>query len=132
MTQEFQVKISTLPSSLNVKTVAQSTNPNSLFQTIKIDLTTTDSNQLVGQFSSSIFRSAKYIIQFSYGLEFHTFEILMTHNGTDIFVTEYGEIYTSIRLGTLSATIESGYVKLYVTPLVENLNLVMKGILVPV
>ena len=132
MTQEFSVKISTIPSSLKVKTISQSVNPSSLFQTLKATLLTADPNQLIGQFSSSVYRSVKYLIQYSYGSEYHTSEILLLHDGTDVYVTEYASIFTSESLGEFNAALDSGYIKIYISPTYADTNVTLKGILVPI
>jgi hypothetical protein len=69
-------------------------------------------------FEASRYRSAKYYVQisnFATG-EFETSEVLVVHDGTSAYKTQYGRIYTGASsLGTLGATLSSGNVSLTFT-----------------
>lgn len=119
------------PQILKVRAVHESINPSSLFQTIEKILVTNDPDQVVGTFPSAQYRSVKYFIQFSYGSEFHLTEVLLMHDGTDVHTTEYGTIYTSEELGTISGEILDGYVRILASPTYTNTKISMKGILIP-
>lgn len=78
--------------------------------------TTTTANNVVDTFSKSIFRSAKYTVQITSGSDYHVTEVLLLHNGSDVFITEYGTIYTNASLGNVTAAINSANVELIVAP----------------
>jgi hypothetical protein len=69
-------------------------------------------------FEASRYRSAKYYVQisnFSTG-EFETSEVMVIHDGTAAYKTQYGRVYTgAASLGTIGATLSSGNVSLTFT-----------------
>jgi hypothetical protein len=80
-------------------------------------LVNTTANQIVDSYSATEFRTAKYLIQAIWTNQVHCTEVLVTHNGTDAFVTEYGTMYTGASpLMTVSATLASGNINLTVSP----------------
>jgi hypothetical protein len=80
-------------------------------------LANTTANQIVDSYSATEFRTAKYLIQAIWTNQVHCTEVLVTHNGTDAFVTEYGTMYTGASpLMTVSATLASGNINLTVSP----------------
>jgi hypothetical protein len=84
-------------------------------------LTTTDLDQVVDTFAKASYRTAKYLVQAIDGSDVHCTEVLITHNDNDVFVTEYGTMYSAEDpLITVSASIDSNYVYLTVTPLNPN------------
>jgi hypothetical protein len=75
----------------------------------------------VDSFSTSQYRTAKYIIQAITDVEVHSTEVLLTHNDVDVFITEYATIYTGLdALINVTATLVSSNVYLKVTPLYAN------------
>ncbi len=76
----------------------------------------TTAQQLVDKFQKEDFRTAKYLVQMTNGSNYHVTEVLIMHNDTDVWITEYGTMYTNTSLGTISADIFNGYVRLLVTP----------------
>jgi hypothetical protein len=80
---------------------------------------TTTANQVLHTFDSTIYRTAKYVIQVISGIEVHALEILLTHDGTDVYMTEYAQVLgsTNLILSTFDAQVNmSGMVELLVTP----------------
>jgi hypothetical protein len=86
-------------------------------------LTTTTANQVVDTFSASTYRTAKYIIQMSHSSGYHSNEILLMHDGSTVYMTTYAEIITASSLGTIDADINSGNVRLLVTPTNTNTDI---------
>lgn len=84
--------------------------------TLTVTNTTTVVQTTVDSFSASAYRSAKYMIQISSSIKHHILEILVLHDGTTVYITQYGEVYTNSSLGSFDATITSGNVNLYFTP----------------
>ena len=106
-------------SSLQIKDVA--------LETSSLTTTETTADQIVDSWSASTFRTAKYLLQIhdTSANEYHTSEILLTHNGTTVFLTEYAIIYTAASLGSFNSDISGGNVRLLVTP--TNNNNVVKA-----
>jgi len=92
------------------------------------DLSLTTSNQIVDTFSIGEFRTAKYIVQLEHDSDskYHSTEILLTHNGTNAFFTEYAVVQTDSSLGEFDATIEDSNVKLLLTPSYTNTSIKAK------
>jgi hypothetical protein len=77
-------------------------------------------NQLVDSFPITEYRTIKYVLQLSYGTDFHSTEILLLQDGTMVYTTEYATIQTDLSLGVFSSIIEGGLVKLRVSPTFTN------------
>lgn len=91
---------------------------NSLSNTLtSISYTTANTNQVViDSFSTSEFRSAKYDIQLTSNSNYHVFEVKVLHDNSSAFLTQYGEIFTDIRLGNIDASCSGGYLNLLFQP----------------
>lgn len=77
---------------------------------------TTTAQQFVDKFSIYDYRSAKYFVQMTSGTDYHTSEVMVLHDGTNVYLTEYATMYTNNSLGIISADIQNGFVRLLVTP----------------
>ena len=86
----------------------------------------TTNTQLFDKFEAEDYRSIKYLVQMTNGTNYHVTEVLVLHDGTDVYLTEYGTMYTNNSLGTISADILNGYVRLLVTP-ANTSNTTVKG-----
>ena len=86
------------------------------------NLTTTTANQVVDQFSKTARRTAKYVIQFEHDSDnkYTATEVLLTHNNSTVFITEYGTTSTDSDLATIDADISGDFVRLLVTPAYTN------------
>ena len=86
------------------------------------DFTTTGANQVVDTFAAATYRTAKYLVQFSHPSDskYHSAEVLLMHDGTTVYMTEYAEVKTDSSLGTIDADINAGNVRLLVTPSYTN------------
>ena len=70
---------------------------------------------LIDSFAASSYRSAEYILQFSQGTNYSISKFLLIHNGSDLAITEYGQVSIgsnipydfsgSFALGNLEVTI---------------------------
>ena len=59
--------------------------------------------------------------------KYHSTEILLTHNGSEVFFTEYAVVQTQdSSLGEFSATLAGGNVNLTVTPSYTNTSIKAK------
>ena len=77
---------------------------------------TTTADQVALSINSAVFRTLKITVQVKSSTNFHSQEILMTHDGTDVHMTEYAAVYTSSVLTTFNGDINSGNIRLLVTP----------------
>ena len=71
---------------------------------------------MVDSFVKTAFRSAKYYIQITSGTNYHVTEVLLLHDGSDVFITEYATIFSNTSLGNVTAAINSANVELIVAP----------------
>jgi hypothetical protein len=75
----------------------------------------TTSQTVTDQFSTSEFRSAEYLIQITQGSSYQVSKILLVHDGTTPYITEYGTLLSGSTLGTLDVDITGGNARLLVT-----------------
>ena len=61
------------------------------------------------------YRSVKYQVQITQGSAYHSTELNAIHDGTTVYLTEYGTIFSGSSLATFDATITSGNMLLQVT-----------------
>jgi len=66
-------------------------------------------------FPIATFRSAKIYVQVTQGSNYHNTEITCTHDGTNVWMTEYGTLVTGGYLASFDADISGGNVRLLVT-----------------
>lgn len=76
----------------------------------------TTSETDLDSWATSTYRSAKYVLQATEGTKYHTTEVIVIHDGSDAYFTQFGEIITTSSLFDVSTAVESGSVKLKVTP----------------
>jgi hypothetical protein len=86
--------------------------------TATLNTTTTTANQILDTFPAANFRTAKYLIQVhdTVNNDYHASEILLIHDGTTVYLTEFAIVYSDISLATFDSSILSGNVRLLVTP----------------
>ena len=98
-------------------------------QTESITLSTTTADQPVASFLKADYRTAKYLVQMSHASAgYHATEILVLHNGTTAYTTEYATIYSSASLGTVDAIVNGSNIELVVTPANTNTTVKTKRI----
>jgi len=66
-------------------------------------------------FSATAYRTCKYVIQIVDGTKIHVEEILLFHDGTNVYMTEYGIATSQGELGEFDATLATGTVTLKFT-----------------
>jgi hypothetical protein len=66
--------------------------------------------------STSTYRTAKYTISMSKSTNYHCIEMIIIHDDTTAYMTQYNEIITGSSLATFSTDISGGLVRLRVTP----------------
>jgi len=76
-------------------------------------VTTSSSGQVVlDKFAATQLASTKYFVQANSSTNYHTTEIVLVQDATNVYITEYGTIQTGPSLGSFSADISSGDVRL--------------------
>lgn len=86
------------------------------YTTGSTELSTTDADQQVDFFSRSLYRTVKYYVEFSTASAYQATELLLTHDGTNVYITEYATIASASNLGTINSDISGENVRLLVTP----------------
>jgi len=66
--------------------------------------------------AAATYRTVKYLVQCTQGTDYHSTEINLIHDGTTVYITEYGTLFDNASLGTFNATISGGNILLQITP----------------
>jgi hypothetical protein len=77
--------------------------------------TNTTADTEIDSWSSTTFRSAKLIVQVTQGANYQVSEIMVTHDGTTAYPTEYAVLNTGTEIATFSFAISSNLLRLRVT-----------------
>ena len=86
------------------------------YRTSNTYTTSSTAQVAVDSFSSTTYRSAKYIVQLTSSTSYHVIELLVVHNGTTPSLVQYAEAFTGSSLGTFDASITTGVLNLLCTP----------------
>ena len=91
---------------------------NTRFQTSYVTiLAGTSTATTINTFLKADYVTGKYLIQVKQGTNnYHAAEVLLLHNGTDVFMTEYAAVYNSSILGVFDAAISGVNLNLTFTP----------------
>ncbi len=81
---------------------------------------TTSENQVIASISATTYRTVKALVQATSGTSYHSTELIMVHNGTDVSLTEYGTAMTGASIASFDADISEGLIRLLVTPVNAN------------
>ena len=78
--------------------------------------TTSGTSQVtIDTFATASYRTVKYIAQMTSGSAYHSIELFATHDGTTVYLSQYGEIKSGSSLGTFDASIANGTFSLLFT-----------------
>lgn len=77
----------------------------------------------VDSFDASTYRSAKYFIQGSQGTNYQAIEVILLHNDSAVYLSEYGEVFNNTRVFTVDGSIGGGSVSLDITAAVSNTDI---------
>ena len=69
----------------------------------------------VNSFVAATFTTAKLLVQVKQGSNIHSTELMLVHDGTDVFMTEYGTVYNSDIIVTFDAIVTGGNVEVRLT-----------------
>lgn len=90
---------------------------------VPTDFTINISNSaIVDTFSKTEYRTAKYIIQMSSSGDYHSQEVLLVHNDTNVYMTQYAKVTSNTDLGTVDAEVSGNNINLLVDPVSANTN----------
>jgi hypothetical protein len=99
------------------------------YQDTTVTTVSTDtSTQIISSFNKNEFRSAKYMVQIHYDSQFESTEVLLMHNNTTAFFTEYGTISSDGSLGTISANVNGTSVDLLIEPSNPNTEITIQRV----
>jgi hypothetical protein len=90
--------------------------------------TTTAVDQVIDTFNVAEFSSMKFIIQIKNGSDIHCTELLLMHDGTTVYTSEYGTMFSALSLGSFDASITSGICSVLFTPVNTNTNITIKRV----
>lgn len=87
-------------------------------------------DQVIDAFPSATFRTVKYLVQIEHDSDekYHSSEIILTHNGINVYLTEYAEVRTDSSLGVFNASIVDSNVTLTLSPSYTNTSFKAKRI----
>lgn len=74
----------------------------------------TTSTTSIDTFDKTVYRLSKYIIQVTQSTSYQASEILILHNGSEAFITEYGVVRSNSNLANFSTDIDGNNVRLLV------------------
>ena len=77
----------------------------------------TASNQVLDTYSLTDYRTVRYVIQAISGSDIHSCDVILTHNDSTTFASQYGVVKSGGNLFTLGSTISGLNVELLITPL---------------
>jgi hypothetical protein len=105
--------------------------PNSYQETGSITTASTSQTTL-DSFLTTTYRSAKYLVQMTSGSAYHMIELSLIHDGTTVYLSQYGEVKSGASLGTFDASISTGTLSLLFTPTNAITTAKYVGTLIPV
>ena len=99
-----------------------------------VSLSTTDSGQNIDSFAKASFRTFKFTAQISHGASnsFHSEEVLLVHNGTNVAMTTFGQVLLDSNLGSFDAFISGANVQVKFSPTKTNTTVKLRGVRTPV
>jgi len=121
MTGALTINTSGIGLSVSNANVRFSLQVNSLNVTTNTVTTSSSGQVVLDKFPTTQLASAKYFVQANSASDYQTTEIVLVQDATNVWLTEYGSIQTGPSLGTFTADISGGDVRLLFTA-VNNIN----------
>jgi hypothetical protein len=90
-------------------------NTNSIYEATAVTTSTT-AQVVLDSFPTATYRSAKYLVQITSGSSYELLELTLIHDGTTVYLSQYGNIKTGATLGVFDATISAGTLSVLATP----------------
>ena len=82
---------------------------------IQIIASGTTTATTIGSFPVTELTTAEYVVQVKQGSSIHSTKILLVHDGSDVYLTEYGTVYNNNILVTFDSVVSAGNVILQAT-----------------
>ena len=76
----------------------------------------------INTFLKADYVTGKYLIQVRQGANYHAAEVLLLHDGSGVFMTEYAAVFNSSIIGTFDAAVATTNVNLTLTPTAAAVN----------
>ena len=103
------------PSTNTIDDAAQFNNSNIIPQVVTSTTVASTNATTIASHAAATYRTVKYLVQCTQGTDYHSTEINLIHDGTTVYITEYGTLFDNATLGTFDATITSGNILLKIT-----------------
>ena len=87
-----------------------------LRDTATLTTSATTADQTLASVSATTYRTVEYTISVKSGTAYHATKIMVLHDGTTAYLSQYGEILSGSSLATFDATISGGNIVLTTTP----------------
>lgn len=89
---------------------------------------------VIDRFNINDYRSGNYKVQSTSGFHHQSIEFNIMHDGTNVYIMDYLDLRTpvsgtadTIKCGTISATINAGYVEITYTPNISNVDVIFSS-----
>ena len=99
---------------------------NSVYASFTSNAISSSAQVSLDNYSSTVFRTAKYVVQIVDGTKVHVAEYLLFHDGTYVYLTPYAVSSNTGELGTFDAQISGGIVTLLFTPNYTPTSMIIK------
>ena len=103
------------PGSTSIDNISQFDTTAIVPQTVTSTTVATTSATTIASHAIATYRTVKYLVQCTQGTDYHSTEINAIHDGTTVYITEYGTLFDNAALGTFDATISGGNLLLQIT-----------------
>jgi hypothetical protein len=98
-----------------------------------VSYTTTNTNaQVLDSFSAATYRGGKYLITITSGTSYQSTEIMILHDASAAYSTEYATLLSGSTLGTFVANVDSGNIRLFLSPTNASSNVKYQRTLITV
>jgi hypothetical protein len=104
------------PATASIDDIAMFDNTAIIGNTLTSTTVASTSATTIATHAAATYRTVKYLVQCTQGTDYHSTEINLIHDGTTVYITEYGTLFDNASLATFNATISSGNILLQITP----------------
>ena len=103
------------PSTNTIDDAAQFNTSNIIPNVVTTTTVASTSATTIASHAAATYRTVKYLVQCTQGTDYHSTEVNLIHDGTTVYITEYGSLWDNAALGTFDAIISSGNILLQIT-----------------
>lgn len=83
---------------------------------------------VVDSFDKTVYRSSKYYVNVTANSKYQMSEVLVLHDGTTSYITEYGMVYSNASIADITSNVNGSAVELVITPTHANATINLKRI----